>query len=238
MKRIFLQLAIGLTIFGAGRLAAQTTGVVGAKAPETNATPAAVVATNLPPGNAASTNGVAASPASTSTTNEAAPRMDARYFRLISDRNIFDQTRRPQIIRTINTNPPPRIDSFTLTGVGLDNNQGAAMFDSTSSLYRKTLFAGDTIAGYRIAEITPDLDAIKLAASSNQVVTMRVGMQMRRSNNGPWLLASRALNVTLPPVEGDAEKSDAPVGATNAAIGDAAANDIIKRLMEKRARGE
>ena len=135
--------------------------------------------------------------------------------------------------------PPPRIDSFTLTGVGLDNNQGAAMFDSASSLYRKTLFAGDTIAGYRIAEITPDLDAVKLAASSNQVVTMRVGMQMRRSNNGPWLLASRSEPAAPPPpVEGDAEKSDTPAGATNATIGDAAANEIIKRLMEKRARGE
>jgi len=110
------------------------------------------------------------------------------------------------------------------------------MFDSASSLYRKTLKAGDTIAGYRIAEITPDLDAIKLAASSNQVVTMKVGMEMRRRDNGPWLLASTAAMIAPPSTEGDVTKSDSDTNSASPAASGGSADDIIKRLMEKRAK--
>jgi hypothetical protein len=233
MKRAFLHLAIGLLAAAAGRANAQSNVVA------TN-----VMAVNISPTNAALATAGTTNANTTSTnaasTNDAPVRMDSRYFQFIAQRNIFDQTRRRPIIRDNNPQTPPaRIDSFTLTGVGLDNNQGAAMFDSSSSLYRKVMKTGETIAGYRIAEITPNLDSIKLAASSNQVVEMKVGMQMRRRNNGPWLLASSSGTVTPPPTteSGDSAPSS-DTNSTGATPGTSVSNadDIIKRLMEKRAK--
>lgn len=243
MKRICIQLTVGLLMLGAARLAAQTNVVAErvitstSKMTASNSTPMAMTTTNSRMAVIVSTNAVGSnSPAATASTNEAPVKLDSQYFRLVVDRNIFDQTRRRRIVRDTNivATPPAKIDSFTLTGVGLDDNQGAAMFDSTSSLFRGTLKAGESIAGYRIAEIAPDLESIKLAAASNQVVTLRVGMQMRRRNNGPWLLASRSETFTAPPTEADAEKTDTNTGTAPATGG--SMDDIMKRLMERRAK--
>ncbi len=232
LKQNIIRVALAFLLAGGGRAIAQTnvvaSNVLASAGVSTNIARSPVITTNLPSANSARTN---AAP-----TNDAPERMDSRYFQFIAQRNIFDQTRRP-IRRIDTTRPPPvRTDSFTLTGVGVDNNQGAAMFDSSSSLYRKVLKTGETIAGYRIAEITPNLDSIKLAASSNQVVEMKVGMQMRRRENGPWLLATSAGTTVQPSTEGDAEKSDTNSAGATPGTSVSNADDIIKRLMEKRAK--
>ena len=132
---------------------------------------------------------------------------------------------------------PTRVESFTLTGVGIDNNQGSAMFYSVNAMYRKTLSAGDTIAGYRIAEIMPDLDSIKLSAASNQVVTMRVGMEMRKRDNGPWLLGSRSDTSASTAVASDSDKTVTNGASTTAAAPSGSGlDDVIKRMMERRAK--
>jgi hypothetical protein len=62
-----------------------------------------------------------------------------------------------------------------------------AFFDGTSSEYRKVLKLGDSIAGYKITNIEPN--SARLASSTNEV-QLRVGMQLRREENGAWHVAT------------------------------------------------
>jgi hypothetical protein len=103
-------------------------------------------------------------------------------IRPITARNIFDPNRRPNRPsepRTVR----PAVDTFSFTGT-MNYSKGLfAFFDGTSSDYRKVVEKGDKIAGYTVQEIEHDL--IKLALDTNQV-QLKVGMQMRRSEDGKW----------------------------------------------------
>ena len=59
----------------------------------------------------------------------------------------------------------------------------------SSSQYSKVATTTDTIAGYKIAEI--GFDHVKLAASSNQMVNLPVGSQMKRRDNGPVVVGGK-----------------------------------------------
>ena len=63
-----------------------------------------------------------------------------------------------------------------------------AFFDGTSSEYRKVLKRTDTIAGYKVEDIAPN--HVKLASGTNEF-DLPVGMQMRREEEGDWLLTTR-----------------------------------------------
>ena len=113
-------------------------------------------------------------------TNRAGAR-DFSMFKVISDRNIFDPNRRPRI----NSAPqaPRVVDSFALAGT-LSYDQGQfAVFDGTSGDYHKVLGVDGKIAGYTISQIGHD--SVKLVSGTNEV-SLRVGMQMRRSPDGKW----------------------------------------------------
>jgi hypothetical protein len=153
-------------------------------------------------------------------------------FNIIVTNNIFDPNRRPG--RTYRPGPsyrPQRVEGFTLVGTMSYQSGTYAFFDGTSYDYRKSVKASDTIAGYKVTEITHD--AIKLAAASNQPVTMRVGMQMRRENGGPWSLKAQA--------ESFASSTPSPSSSTTSSAGSpapslpAGTDDVIRRLMLKRA---
>jgi hypothetical protein len=66
-----------------------------------------------------------------------------------------------------------------------------AFFDGSSSDYRKSLKTGDRIASYTIREIQHNV--VKLAADTNEV-QLRIGMQMRRSEDGSWTAAEATSN--------------------------------------------
>jgi hypothetical protein len=118
-----------------------------------------------------------------SQTNRIDPR-DFRAFQLINDRNIFDPTRRPRVERQTRPNPTPQIvDSFSLVGTMSYSNQLLAFFDGTSSDYRKSLAVGGRIASYTASRIQQN--EVTLASGTNEF-TLKVGMQMRRSEDGAW----------------------------------------------------
>jgi len=58
-----------------------------------------------------------------------------------------------------------------------------AFFDGTSSEYRKVAKADETIAGFKVSQIGHNY--VKLAKGSNDL-QLRVGMQLRRENEGEW----------------------------------------------------
>ena len=68
------------------------------------------------------------------------------------------------------------MDAFALVGTMSYQKGTFAFFDGTSPEYRKVLERDGAIAGYKVAEITPN--AVKLEAA-NKRVEMKVGTQMR-----------------------------------------------------------
>jgi hypothetical protein len=101
-------------------------------------------------------------------------------FKIINDRNIFDPNRRPHVV----AGPPSQIvDSFSLTGTIVYGRGPFAVFDGTGPDYHKVLERGGVIAGYTVTNIGPN--SVKLASGTNQV-DLKVGMQMRRNEDGLW----------------------------------------------------
>lgn len=122
--------------------------------------------------------------------NSVAKPTDFNSFRIIPDRNIFNPSRfanRPGTYRP--RTQARRRNSFFLAGTmsyGVGETPGSyAFFDGTSSEYRKATQRDDSIAGFKIAAISPN--AVTLLLDTNQMV-MKVGMQMRDDAQGHWTL--------------------------------------------------
>jgi hypothetical protein len=164
-------------------------------------------------------------------------RLDYPTFRLISERNIFNPNRSTRSARAGQeaAEKEVTIESFALVGTLLSDETGRfAFFEGTRSEYRKVLRPADTIAGYKIAEITPK--NIKLEADG-QVVELPVGMQMKRPDQGEWQVAARAELVantsrTIASSENGASAEKTEAGSDASAGG--GESDVLKRLMQKR----
>lgn len=126
-------------------------------------------------------------PAAAQQTNRVNPR-DFAAFQIINDRNIFDPNRRPRIEPRVRETPraPQIVDTFSLVGTMSYSGKLLAFFDGTSSDYRKSLAAGERIATYTVADIQHNL--VRLQSGTNQI-DLKVGMQMRRSEDGSWSAA-------------------------------------------------
>jgi len=152
-------------------------------------------------------------------------RLDYSAFKLIVDRNIFDPNRFPH--RPGGPRPAPKVvDSLTLVGTMTYDKGTFAFFDGTSSDYKKALKLNDVVAGHKVTNITPD--SVTLAAGTNQL-ELRVGMQLRREEDGPWSLSGQAASYAAAPASTSTATN---TGADAAASG--AESDIIKKLMQRR----
>jgi hypothetical protein len=163
-------------------------------------------------------------------------RPDFNSFQVIEQNNIFNPSRRPLTPRGPRV-PTVRTYSFTLNGTISYENKGYAFFNG-NAVNRNGIFGlSDTINGYKIAEITNN--TVKLAASSNQFITLKVGMQMRKVENGPWKLvgssepasessSSGSGETTSTDSSGDTTAATAPVSVPRG--GD---SDVIARLQRR-----
>ncbi len=118
---------------------------------------------------------------------------------------------------------PKNVDSLTLVGTMSYEKGTFAFFDGTSAEYKKALKLADWIAGYKVTEIAANV--VKLASATNQV-ELRVGRQLRREEDGPWLLAAQ----TAP----YAASGSGTSGTGSAAATSGAESDIVKRMMQRR----
>lgn len=152
--------------------------------------------------------------------------LDYSSFDIISTRNIFSPNRRTR--RPSYEGPRTRIDSFTLVGTMSYEKGRYAFFDGNNEFHNKALKAADAIAGYRIGEVRQN--DITLLASSNQVIHLSVGMEMRRRDGGPWELMSHAEPIA------STNPGDPTDFATRAAAQNlnGAASDALKRMMMRR----
>jgi hypothetical protein len=132
-------------------------------------------------------------PAATTATN-APSRLDYDSFRIVNDRNIFDPNRTSRS-KGGEAPPAPKIDAFALVGT-LNYEKGQfAFFDGTSSQYKKAAKAGDTIAGYTVADI--ETKQVKLK-SADKELDFPIGMQLRRENEGEWKMSEKTDEFTAP----------------------------------------
>jgi hypothetical protein len=237
MKRNLLNLLTMTGLMVAPGLAnAQDTNVAATNGPAS----AVVAATNAPATAAAATNAPAPAAdevnpnlkALVAAAPKAGPATDINSLvAKLSQRNIFNPNRVPNVPDRIRTFvQPPRTDWFSLQGTSRNDDEWAAFFDGTTPEYRKTVQCGDTIAGYKIAEISADY--VMLAAASNKTVKLPIQSQMRRSGTGPWSLGGRpGAFGAVGSDSGDAAVSDSLKGEI---AGGGAAADALKRLMAKR----
>lgn len=189
----------------------------------TNASPAAI--TNAPPEPVDKGEGTTAvTPALTGT--------NFGSFRIISDRNIFNQNRSSRSARRESSRPrpAPAVQSLSLVGTMSYEKGDFAFFDGSSPDYKKGLKPGDKIAGYEIKEIKAS--RVKIA-NDKQQFEMKVGQQLRREDEGEWQLASAGSRSSAPSTS--AETKGTSESATSSS-GSASEDEALKRLMEKRAK--
>ena len=245
MKRRFAHITLALWM----------TGMLAATAEETNTpaatpAPATAVSTNPPAvTNLIETVGTTNAPATnlvvSSSPGEAGPNIlttansdqpsvpangfDLRSFRIIYERNIFNPNRSPRSSgpvtrRETERRPVAHSESFALVGTMSYEKGSYAFFDGSSSQFRKVMQPDETIAGFKVTSVTPKCVTLE---HEGKTIELCVGMQMSKSDDEKdWRMQERP---EAPATSGSSSSS------TNASSGDAGAEEVLRRLMEKRA---
>jgi hypothetical protein len=148
-----------------------------------------------------------------------------RAFRLITERNIFDSTRRP---RTRGQAEPrdrsERAPTFTLVGTMTYDKGPYAFFDGSGSEFKKALSPGQKIAGFTVAQIDPD--TVKLTSASTNL-NLTLGTQLRREGSD-WKVVPGTGQSALTPASSGSD------GTSSSTLSQDAEADIVKRLMRAR----
>jgi hypothetical protein len=165
-------------------------------------------------------------------TNTSLSRLDYSAFKMIADRNIFNPNRYPRRAGERPVLATPRVfDSVTLVGTMSYGKGTFAFFDGSISEYKKALKLSDVIAGYKVTNIAPS--GVTLVAGTN-ALEMSVGMQLRREEDGPWLLSGQSGAYAATPATSSTNAVAATATTSSEAASGAAESDIIKKLMQRR----
>ncbi len=168
-------------------------------------------------------------------------------FKLVTERNIFNASRsggRSDPPR--DTRRPARVDAFGLVGVMSYERGTFAFFDGSSSDYRKALQQGGAIAGFQLLAIEPAAVKLQHGTNANSTLEMRMGMQLKREEEGDWKLGERAESYGS--TEGGTSRSTSgfsgrPEGSSRSASSSATtsspsapadAAEALQRLLKKR----
>jgi hypothetical protein len=175
-------------------------------------------------------------------------------FRLITERNIFNGNRSGQRVRSTRSSSQQRstrVDSFTLVGTLVTDSSVTAFFDGTESSFHKALKPGARIASFELASVQPA--GVRLTEGTN-MIDLKVGAGFRREERGPWKTTGSASKyvgdtsaasapeptqaVASPEasVSPGATTNDEPAAAPATPDSDVEMNDVLKKLMEKRAK--
>lgn len=136
-------------------------------------------------------------------------------LRFIAERNIFDPARSSRLEGAPVERPKSkRSETLTLVGTMAYEKGAYAFFEGSEPQFHKVLETGGEIGDCTIAVIA--CSAVTLDAGTRSI-TLPVGMQMRREENGDWERADSS----APPL-------DSPSAST------VEESDIVKRLMLQR----
>ena len=161
-------------------------------------------------------------------------------FKIITQRNIFDPNRRIPGSRTPRTEEkkPKRIDYLNLVGAMSYEKGRFAFFDSNSSEYRKSVKPGDSIAGYKVSDVTANKVTLQ---RDDKKIELPVGGQLKREDEGEWRLNSSPENFAASTNSSDSSSTSSSSGSnssnSNSSSSDES-NPILKRLLEQRRQGK
>ena len=158
-------------------------------------------------------------------------------YKLVRTRNIFDPNRKAVRIEAPRSNTPtrPRSSTFTLTGTMVREGRSLAFFSGSRSEFSKVISVGDSVANFKITAIEP-----------SQVELEHEGKKMTLAIGKPFQIEGKPGD----PVEAEpAEEAPAAADGTNVANGTTppapatappaggdAKSEIIRKMMEKRAK--
>lgn len=160
-------------------------------------------------------------------TNPAAALADDDSFRIISQRNIFDKSRRGGVSHIHHV---PVIDELVLLGAADDKGAGTAFFSGSD----RPLKVGDTVDGLKLVKM--GFDSVELSGASNTFVLKMDGERaLRREDNGPWQVsdAPEPERSAAPPSSADSTSASTP-NTPAAPLSSATESDVEKRLRLKR----
>ena len=143
---------------------------------------------------------------------------DYSAFRLICERNIFNQHREEG--RTKEVIPAGIIDAFSLVGTMSYGKGEFAFFDGTRPDYRSVLRPGGEIGDFKVLKIEPQGVMLQGGGKS---IDVKVGMQMRRDEKGAWQV------VNTGEVSVVASSPEPAKGGSGGEV-----NDVLMKLMRQR----
>jgi hypothetical protein len=151
-------------------------------------------------------------------------------FRIISERNIFNQNRAARTARR-ETQRRPAVQSLSLVGTMSYAKGDFAFFDGSKPEFKKPVKAGEKIAGYEVKEVQPS--RVKIGNES-QEFEIKVGQHLRKEEEGEWQLSTTAASPIASAV--DATNSESASPAATSSAGTPSEEEALKRLVEKRAK--
>lgn len=164
------------------------------------------------------------------TTTNSPKSLSLESFKLIHERNIFNPNRTARSSRGGggDTEKPkaPKVDHATLVGIMSYAKGDFAFFDGSDTNYRKTLQKDEKIAGHRIVEVAPKKVTLSMDGKN---VTLSVGTQIKRVEEGPWEVAKGSDKATSTSSTG----SSASDSSSDSGSG-SGEDEILKRLLQKR----
>ena len=123
-------------------------------------------------------------------TTNAPAKLSYDSFRTVSDRNIFNPNRYARGAGRTTTRTPAtpasRVESFSLVGIMAYEKGVFAFFDGTKGDYKQAVQTGGAIGEYKVVHVSAT--QVKLALATN-TFDLKVGMQMRREDEGDWFLS-------------------------------------------------
>lgn len=158
---------------------------------------------------------------------------DFSSFQIIVQRNIFDPNRYPH--ESHHRESFHGVPTFSLAGTMSYRKGMFAFFSGTSSEYQKALQEGGTIAGYTVKKIT--LDGVQLENAGKEI-ELNVGSAMQQEGDGWKLSAGEWDSSASPDTTSENQGSQAAPEPSATLPSSGAANDALKRMMERRAQEE
>ena len=158
---------------------------------------------------------------------------DYAAFKIVPERNIFNPNRSargPGIPRT-DQEKPVKVDAFSLLGTMSYEKGQYAFFDGSSGDFHKVVSPANMIGGFTLKEIHPN--RVKLEKDGKEF-ELEVGQQMKRQDEGEWKVSSESF------VGQTSSTSNSPSGSSTGSSSSfgGSESDILKRLREKREKGE
>ena len=157
-------------------------------------------------------------------------------YKRVRTRNIFDPNRKAVREAAPQNAPPPRsrTSTFTLTGTMVREGRSLAFFSGSRSEFSKVISVGDSVANYKITAIAPAQVELE---HDGKKLTLEIGkpFQIEGSPGEPEppeepAAAPDATN------EPNATDASAPGAPPSVPAGADPKNEILRRMMERRAK--